>query len=734
MCSVLRNLESRSTTPQPPSFPEARGAFIKPASRLELQEIEGEFVFVELIVADSDQTVGSETSSNQSPAILLKDQKRLFYTVKPRLVVVTVGDDEHTYLRRSLTSRCLKYLLDPKHTPARIPDVFPAIIGRKSKENIRVYRVPASAHLSIPSKRHTKYDDHPGCPQDKRSVDPKASLPTHPAPLFDVIPRLPLSQPSLRRRRRRRRSPLLLTLSFLPSCHQRHFPFIYLPSSSISAVEEHLTNPPLSRQVEAASASKPATQPDPTPLTTASTSLIVSGCVVVLCWVGECRLTCVIPSSARRLVNPSSSVTVLFAIAAVSFRRRRLLCRFPHRRRHPPSSPLFVILPRRDRYARPRNARFPPSTYIGDNQDFPGVYTENGQVMTYKQPPEELGAISTMPYQPKVPASSECSPFTSSLVYTGLPTPTKSIVTTPTATGTGAAGSSATGTNKGAASGTTSGKSASQTGTTDGNGASELAPVYPLSAWLTEALSCQRRYIRREDVFEMGVLLIHLRGSDACADFGHHRPFLSFVELGIRCRVGAYGTLSVIRGFVIVTSRYRRLRPFRLRVCDLHRPRAPWPTALLGQLDSHLGEDTILMILSKKGKSPQSPYRHGIVTSKSRWSLSGHSISNGGVPHHLGFDPADIVTVKTPSRSLALRDEVTIGILKAPPVPCQLIDFANELQGISGSKSDRAFSNPSFARNQVQVRCDIAAALPSEARLAGAHVTGVEQSARSVYK
>ncbi|KAJ3549196.1 hypothetical protein NMY22_g969 [Coprinellus aureogranulatus] len=59
----------------------------------------------------------------------------------------------------------------------------------------------------------------------------------------------------------------------------------------------------------------------------------------------------------------------------------------------------------RARYARTRT---------GDNQDFPGVYTENGQVMTYKQPPEELGAISTMPYQPKVPASSECSSFTSS--------------------------------------------------------------------------------------------------------------------------------------------------------------------------------------------------------------------------------------------------------------------------------------------------------------------------------
>lgn len=108
----------------------------------------------------------------------------------------------------------------------------------------------------------------------------------------------------------------------------------------------------------------------------------------------------------------------------------------------------------------------------GDNQDFPGVYTENGQVMTYKQPPEELGAISTMPYQPRVPASSECSSFTSSAVYTGLPAPSKSIVTTPTATGTAAG---ASGTKAPGASNTTGGKSAAQTGDAEGNGSNELA-------------------------------------------------------------------------------------------------------------------------------------------------------------------------------------------------------------------------------------------------------------------
>jgi len=59
----------------------------------------------------------------------------------------------------------------------------------------------------------------------------------------------------------------------------------------------------------------------------------------------------------------------------------------------------------------------------GENQDFPGVYTSNGQVMTYTQPPESLGPITTMPYTPHVPASSDCVTYASSAIYTGLPTP-----------------------------------------------------------------------------------------------------------------------------------------------------------------------------------------------------------------------------------------------------------------------------------------------------------------------
>jgi len=84
----------------------------------------------------------------------------------------------------------------------------------------------------------------------------------------------------------------------------------------------------------------------------------------------------------------------------------------------------------------------------GDNADYPGIYTSNGQVMTYTQPPESLGAISTMPYQPKVPASSSCTTYDSAKLYTALPTASGS-----TATGSGQSslptGSSGTGTGTG---------------------------------------------------------------------------------------------------------------------------------------------------------------------------------------------------------------------------------------------------------------------------------------------
>ncbi|KAF8189883.1 hypothetical protein K438DRAFT_1552127, partial [Mycena galopus ATCC 62051] len=60
---------------------------------------------------------------------------------------------------------------------------------------------------------------------------------------------------------------------------------------------------------------------------------------------------------------------------------------------------------------------------MGDSQDFPGVYTgADNVVTTYKQPPESLGIISSMPYEPKVPASSSCVQYTSAQLFSALET------------------------------------------------------------------------------------------------------------------------------------------------------------------------------------------------------------------------------------------------------------------------------------------------------------------------
>jgi len=97
-------------------------------------------------------------------------------------------------------------------------------------------------------------------------------------------------------------------------------------------------------------------------------------------------------------------------------------------------------------YNAPNNAQNTTFTSCdGDNQDFPGIYTDAaGAVQTYHQPAEALGPISTMPYQPKVPASSNCVTYTSSLLYAPAATDTvfSTTSTTPTATPTASGGSS----------------------------------------------------------------------------------------------------------------------------------------------------------------------------------------------------------------------------------------------------------------------------------------------------
>jgi hypothetical protein len=95
----------------------------------------------------------------------------------------------------------------------------------------------------------------------------------------------------------------------------------------------------------------------------------------------------------------------------------------------------------------------------GENQDFPGVYTENGQVLTYQQPPESLGVISTMPYQPRVPASSNCVQHASSELYAGIAT-----VQVPGATPTGTTGTARPTTGTGTRTGTAGAASSTSNG------------------------------------------------------------------------------------------------------------------------------------------------------------------------------------------------------------------------------------------------------------------------------
>jgi hypothetical protein len=60
----------------------------------------------------------------------------------------------------------------------------------------------------------------------------------------------------------------------------------------------------------------------------------------------------------------------------------------------------------------------------GDNQDFPGIYTVNGVAQTYTQPPESLGAIQSMPYTARIPASSNCVSHDVATLWSGAPTAT----------------------------------------------------------------------------------------------------------------------------------------------------------------------------------------------------------------------------------------------------------------------------------------------------------------------
>ena len=107
----------------------------------------------------------------------------------------------------------------------------------------------------------------------------------------------------------------------------------------------------------------------------------------------------------------------------------------------------------------------------GENQDPPGIFTSNGQVMTYTQPPESLGPISTQPYEVRMPASSNCVTYNSADLFAALGTPTAVA-----SSGSAKATASGSGTAKATGSASRSGSSAAATATggSQSNGAFTL--------------------------------------------------------------------------------------------------------------------------------------------------------------------------------------------------------------------------------------------------------------------
>ena len=91
----------------------------------------------------------------------------------------------------------------------------------------------------------------------------------------------------------------------------------------------------------------------------------------------------------------------------------------------------------------------------GEDQDPPGVYTTNGQVVTYSQPPESLGPITSLPYTPRIPASSNCVQFASSALFTDLASPTTSGAASTTGSGAGATATGASASRSGSSSSAT---------------------------------------------------------------------------------------------------------------------------------------------------------------------------------------------------------------------------------------------------------------------------------------
>jgi hypothetical protein len=73
-------------------------------------------------------------------------------------------------------------------------------------------------------------------------------------------------------------------------------------------------------------------------------------------------------------------------------------------------------------YNAPNNARNGTfESCLGDNQDYPGIYTDaTGATQTYTQPAESLGPIAQLTWTARVPSSSSCSQFQSAELFSAL--------------------------------------------------------------------------------------------------------------------------------------------------------------------------------------------------------------------------------------------------------------------------------------------------------------------------
>ncbi|KAH6913003.1 macrophage activating glycoprotein [Coprinopsis sp. MPI-PUGE-AT-0042] len=114
----------------------------------------------------------------------------------------------------------------------------------------------------------------------------------------------------------------------------------------------------------------------------------------------------------------------------------------------------------------------------GDNMDFVGTYTQDGQVMTYTQPHD---GPATVPYTARIPASSNCVPQASAELFNGQPATTP--VPTSVASSSRASSSSSAAASSATASRSSGGSSSSRLSTVkpSNSGASNSGSSSPAS-------------------------------------------------------------------------------------------------------------------------------------------------------------------------------------------------------------------------------------------------------------